>query len=209
MAKKVINSILNFLFPQKCTGCGKENELLCRKCLGKIGFSSLIKDKNIFSASDYNDEIIKKAVWMLKYRGIKQLAEPLAELMRQRLWQKISKGAWIIIPIPVSKKRFKERGFNQTELIAKEFALKTDLEIKKDILYKTKETPTQVSIKNKEERLKNLNGAFSVKNPDLIKSKNIILIDDVSTTGATITEARKVLRGAGAKRVIAIVVARG
>lgn len=213
MIKKLIHSALNFLFPQKCVGCGQESNLpfggLCEECLEKIGFSSLIKYKNIFSASDYNDEIAKKTIWLLKYRGIKQLAEPLAELMRRRLWQKIPRGDWLIIPVPISKKRLKERGFNQAELIAKNFALKTGAEIKNNALQKITDTPTQVSIKNREERLNNLKGAFAVKNPETIKGRNIILIDDVFTTGATIAEARKVLRDSGAKKIIAMVAARG
>lgn len=211
MTKKVINSILNFFFPQKCIGCGEENSpptgALCRQCLGKIGFPSLIKNKNIFSASDYNDGVAKKAIWMLKYRGIKQLAEPLAELLNTRCSTKITGRDWLVIPIPISKKRLKKRGFNQAELIAKEFTKKTQTYCLIDVLYKTRETPAQVSVKNRKERLGNLKGAFAVKNAHLIKDKNIILIDDVSTTGATIREARKVLRESGAKRVIAMVIA--
>lgn len=226
MTKKVINSVLNFLFPQKCIGCGKKNEILCEECLKRIDWPSLIKENNIFSASDYNDEIIKKAIWMLKYRGIKGLAEPLAELMFRRLWPKIVKdpplllakeGPWVIIPIPISLKSLKKRGFNQAELIGQEFAKKiqtSDVDAKNigcltNVLYKIKETHSQVSIKNRKERLSNLKGSFSVKNPELIKNKNIILIDDVSTTGATLAEARKILKSSGAKKVISLVVARG
>lgn len=217
MVKKVINSILNFLFPQKCIGCGKKNEILCEECLKRIDWPSLIKENNIFSASDYNDEIIKKAIWMLKYRGIKGLAEPLAELMFRRLWPKIDKTDWLIAPIPISPKSLKKRGFNQAELIGQEFAKKiqtSDVDAKNigcltNVLYKIKETPSQVSIKNRKERLSNLKGSFSVKNPELIKNKNIILIDDVSTTGATLAEARKILKSSGAKKVISLVVARG
>lgn len=78
-----------------------------------------------------------------------------------------------------------------------------------NVLYKTQDTPSQVSIKDREKRLNNIKGSFAVKNPELIKDRNIILIDDVSTTGATVTEAKKVLREAGAKKVIGVVVARG
>lgn len=217
MAKKVINSILNFLFPQKCLGCGKENEVLCQRCLESISYSTLTKYSNIFAASDYGDETVKKAIWMLKYRGINGMADPLAELMFRRIWPKIDKTDWLIVPIPISPKSLKKRGFNQSELIAQEFAKKiqtSDVDAKNigcltDALYKIKETPSQVSIKNREQRLNNLKDAFAVKNSHLIAGRNILLIDDVSTTGATIREACRVLRESGAKKIIGLVVARG
>lgn len=220
MLKKLIHSVLNLIFPQKCLGCEKENPPIggiCQKCMEKIDFPSLISDNNIFSAADYNDKTVKKALWQLKYKGRKELAEPLAELIFQRLFKAVrppfgdrtAKQNWLIIPIPLHKNRLKARGFNQSELIAQKLGLKTNLEIKNNALYKIKETPTQVSIKNRQARLKNLQGAFEIKNPDLIKNKNILLIDDISTTGATIKECKKVLRTAGAKKIIGLVVARG
>lgn len=212
MMSAFIHSVLNFLFPQKCVGCGKKNEILCQECLKRIDYPAFLKYNNIFAASDYDDEIGKKAVWLLKYRGVKQIAKPLAELIKQRIWEKIKFKDAMIIPIPLSRARMRERGFNQAELIAK--YLTSDVDGKNigcltNVLYKIKETASQVSVKNREERLNNLKGSFGVKNPELIKNKNIVLIDDVSTTGATIREAAKVLREAGAKKIIALVVARG
>lgn len=220
MIKKFIHIFLNFLFPQKCIGCGKKNEILCQECLKRIDYPTLSEYNNIFAASDYNDEIVKKAIWMLKYRGIKKIAEPLAELINTRCFRVkhrvFDKPEWILIPIPLSKARMKERGFNQAELIAKHLFAKVKplrnaqgLTLCENVLYKIKETPSQVSIKNRGERLNNLKDCFAIKNPEIIKDKNIILIDDISTTGATIREARKVLRNAGAKKIIALVVARG
>lgn len=205
MIKKVINSFLNLLFPSKCLGCGKENEILCPECLKRIDYPTILKSNNILAATDYNDELAKKAIWLLKYRGIKQIAEPLAELIKQRTLGKIKIKNPVFIPIPLSPKRLRGRGFNQSELIAKYLS---DTIIT-NVLYKTKETVSQVSIKDREKRLNNLKGSFAVKNAELIKDKNIILIDDVSTTGTTIGEAKKVLKEAGAKRVIGMVVARG
>lgn len=207
---KTKNLILNFFFPQKCFGCGRENEILCPECLKRIDYPTLLKSNNILAATDYNDELAKKAIWLLKYRGLKQIAEPLAELIKQRLFKDRpcgfrKDGPWVFIPIPLSSKRLRERGFNQSELIAK--YLSDTIII--NVLYKSKDTASQVSIKDREKRLNNIKNSFEIKNPELIKDKNIILIDDVSTTGATIAEAKKVLKEAGAKRVIGVVVARG
>ncbi|MBU1159824.1 ComF family protein [Patescibacteria group bacterium] len=215
--KKLLNIVLNLIFPQKCLGCGKENETICPKCLAQINFPSLIEQNNIFSAADYNDEVIKKTLWQLKYKGRKGLSEPLAELIFQRLKSKITWSDWLIIPVPLHKNRLKARGFNQSELIAQKLAEKiqtSDVGAKNigcltNVLYKIKETPAQVSIKNRKDRLRNLQGAFEVKNPELIQSANILLIDDISTTGATMKECKKILRSAGAKKIIGIVVARG
>jgi ComF family protein len=208
MIKKFIHIFWNFLFPQKCLGCGEENSALCRECLAKIGMPTAPKEDNIFSASDYGDEVVKKAIWMLKYRGAKNLAEPLAELIFQRtLFPK--NGLGLVVPIPLSKKRKRERGYNQAELLAIQLAEKIKIPVCADALVKIKDTPAQVSVKNRSERLKNLDGAFAVKNAEKISGRNVILIDDVSTTGATLKEAKKVLRNAGAKKIISAVVARG
>jgi len=210
MIRKLIlvakNLIFNFLFPQKCVGCGKENEILCDECLAKIDYSGGAPRPYIFAAAAYNDAYVKKTIWFLKYRGVRGAAESLAKLIYERagearlpIGSRASKSNWIIIPIPLSKKRLKERGFNQSELIGMET----------NVLYKKIHTESQVSIKDRTKRLKNLKGSFGVKNPELIKNANIVLIDDVATTGATISEARKTLREAGAKKVIAFVVAGG
>ncbi|MCX6731834.1 MAG: phosphoribosyltransferase family protein [Candidatus Parcubacteria bacterium] len=175
MMSKFFHVILNFLFPCKCLGCEKKDIILCSDCLTRIDYPTLLKSNNILAATDYNDELAKKAIWLLKYRGIKQLAEPLAELIKQRILIKIKIKNHVFIPV----------------------------------LYKTRETNSQVSQKDREKRLNNLKDSFGVKNPKLVAGKNIILIDDVSTTGATIGEAKKVLREAGAKSIIALVVARG
>jgi competence protein ComFC len=205
MIKKVINSFLNLLFPIKCLGCGKENEILCPECLRRIDYPTLLKSNNILAATDYNDELAKRAIWLLKYRGLKQIAEPLAELIKQRILEKIKIKNPVFIPIPLSSKRLRERGFNQSELIAKYLSDN----VITNVLYKSRETISQVLVRDRKKRLDNLKGSFAVKNTELIKDKNIILIDDVSTTGATISEAKKVLRDAGAKNIMALVVARG
>lgn len=217
MLKKLIHTFLNFLFPQKCVGCGIKNEILCNECLTKIDYPDGAPRQYIFAAAAYHDAYVKKTIWLLKYRGVKSAAEPLAKLIYQRslnlgvrllFRSRTPKLSWIIIPIPLSKKRLRERGFNQSELIAKHIAAKMSIMIKTDVLYKKIHTESQVSIKDRAKRLNNIKGSFAVKNREAVKNKNIILIDDVCTTGATISEARKVLREAGAKKIIGAVVAR-
>ena len=209
----MFKAILNFLFPQKCLGCRKENEILCDECVERIDRADLPARGDIFAASNYSDPVLRKTIWLLKYKKVKNAAAPLARLLSQRVWDKIKKENTLVVPIPLSKKRLRQRGFNQAELIAKcllaQLQRRVLWEVRSDILYKKVHTESQVSIKDKEGRLTNLAGSFEVKNPEAVRDKNIILIDDVCTTGATIKEARKTLKEAGARRVIAMVVARG
>jgi len=218
VAKNIIDFLLDFFYPQRCMGCGKRENYksggVCLNCLKKIDYPTILKYNNIFAATDYNDPLIQKIIWSLKYHGIKQLAKPLGRLIIQRLSEKIKFDDYdIFIPIPVSKSRSRERGFNQTELIAHQIRANIgsddNIKVLPNVLLKIKETPSQVSLKDRNKRLNNIKGSFGIKNAELIKNKNIIIIDDVSTTGATIKEAAKILKRAGAKRVIAIVVARG
>ncbi len=218
MPKRLIHSILELLFPRKCFGCGINGFLICPKCLKKIPFPEF-PQKDILAAASYKSPTIQNAIRTLKYRKSKIVAETLADLIYERLKDKLKEvelrslaersSTSFIIPVPLSKKRLKQRGFNQAKLIAQYLSDKLNIPLANDVLYKNKETISQVQIKNREKRLKNLKGVFAIKNPLLIKDKTIFLVDDVSTTGATIEECRKTLMAAGAKKVIGIVVAKG
>lgn len=201
----MFQTILNFFFPQKCLGCRAENEILCLECLDKIRRSGMPSEKNVFAASDYSDDTVKKAIWFLKYKNGKQLAAPLAELIKRRVWPKLKIKNPLIVPIPLSKKKKRKRGYNQAELIA----AKIDGELATNILRKKIHTQSQVELKDREKRQLNVIGSFEISNPEKIKGRNVVLIDDVCTTGATIAEARKILKKAGAKKIMAAVVARG
>ncbi len=202
---KIFKKILAVLFPSKCLGCKKENEILCQDCLIKISRPDTPYLNGVHIAANYQDPVLKKALWMLKYQGVKQLAKPLADLTKERVWKKLKTEDWLIVPVPLSKKKLRNRGYNQAELIAKEISPN----ILTDVLFKKFHTKSQVEVKDKEERLANIIGSFGITNPEKIRGKKIILLDDVRTTGATTREAKKVLRSAGAKKVVGVVVARG
>lgn len=165
----------------------------------------------------YGDPLVKAAIWELKYRGNKKIAGLLGELLHEELL------AWLeehlaftqsekpmLMPIPLSAKRRRERGFNQCELLIDAIAGAGGngaFEIDKNTLIKIKDTQSQTKSENREARQKNLKGCFAVARPEKIQNKMIILIDDVATTGATIAEARQTLLDAGAKKVIAFAIA--
>lgn len=112
-----------------------------------------------------------------------------------------------IIPIPISKKRLKTRGYNQSYLIAKEIANKTNLEIVNNCLFKTKNIIEQSKL-NKEDRAKNIQGVYMLKNKHLIENKNILLIDDIYTTGSTVNESSKILRQGNPRKIGILVLAK-
>ena len=115
---------------------------------------------------------------------------------------------FLIVPVPISSARLRERGFNQAQLIAEHVARQCKWQIANGNLIKIKDNKKQSELKNWAERKNNVENCFSLTQPELVKNKNIMLVDDVFTSGATINEAVKVLKGAGARKIIALVIAR-
>lgn len=212
---KLFSGVLNFIFPVECLGCGKKDIILCDICSAEIPFPETEK-KGTLAAATYSSPVVQKTVKSLKYRKNRLAAKPLADLLFNRVRDKIKRKEIIIVPAPLSKKRLSQRGFNQALLIAEFLSDKFKEELPaiktmvyNNVLYKNRNTSSQVEIKERDKRLKNLEGAFFAENSHLIQGKTIFVVDDVSTTGATINEARRALKNAGAKRVIGLVVAQG
>jgi ComF family protein len=111
-----------------------------------------------------------------------------------------------IIPAPLGRKRFKKRGYNQAELLAHEMEKQLGILCRTDVLHKKRDTPQQSKL-SKYQRQKNLDGTFFVKKPSAIRGRTVLLVDDVSTTGATLRECARTLKDAGARRVYCAVFA--
>jgi len=221
---RFLDTILDIIFPTKCLSCGQVGRDLCIKCLSESPVAERETAKWIFSLYDYRHPPIKKALWLFKYKGKKRLASIFAEIIYDKILEELSELSVmenfhnvILIPIPLSPKRYQERGYNQAELICKELIKinnlrhGVDLKLESSILIKPKETEHQAHIKDRSNRLKNLSGSFAIKsnesNKSPIKGRNIILIDDIATTGATLDEAKKTLKKAGARKIIAFTIA--
>lgn len=166
----------------------------------------------------YDDRTVKAAIHAFKYRFIPALSGPLVELMRKYIKDRTRHGLSLfaanplIIPIPIAQRRLNWRGFNQAELIAQRIAATYQMELRTDIVSRISFSSQQARMGNREERLKNVSGIFVVDDRKLIKSingKDVLLIDDVCTTGATLNECARVLKDAGARSVAALVIARG
>jgi len=208
---------LEILFPSRCIGCNIKDEILCPNCVDRLQLAERPTEENIMAVYDYRDPVVKKAIWKLKYYHHPHLGKKLGELLYEsfleeiNLLQMFSLGSPIlIIPVPVSRNKRKLRGYNQSEIIARNFckmAERNIFQIKSNIVFKKLNTIPQARLTNRNKRLQNIKGAFEIKNKELVRGKTIIIIDDVTTTGGTITEIMKILRKAGAKKVLGFAVA--
>lgn len=164
----------------------------------------------ISSLFDYKDRLVKAAIWEIKFRGNHTVTKLAAQLLYEHLLEDLGEKALfaggsqtVIVPVPLAPKRFRERGFNQTERLAR---IMEELDGKKNFtvssaLVRTRETPSQTKSATRAKRLENLRGAFAISDANEIGGKHIIVLDDVATTGATIGEIRSVLLSAGAASV--------
>ncbi|MDP2586379.1 MAG: ComF family protein [Candidatus Komeilibacteria bacterium] len=224
--KKTIDFILTLIFPIECLGCNKEDIYLCDECLAKIKIYDqppvfehpLTHLNGIIYATDYKQKLLQQIIHNFKFRYIKELAEPLAKILAEfwtnyinsvetRNCASLQNDKPIIIPVPLNKKRLLERGFNQAELIAKIFASQFNYPLFSNAIIRSKNTPHQVGL-NKKERLTNVKNSFAITDPELIKDRIVILIDDVVTTGSTLEEIAKTLKQAGAKDAWGLTVAK-
>jgi len=199
----------------QCHICGLRNALgTCKRCRQKTPL------KGLLAAGQYENPILKEMIHLFKYQSVESLKKPLAELIinylkKESLTDKFSasKNNFILVPIPLTLKRKLSRGFNQSELIAKEIGKFLNCPVI-NLLKRKKFTSPQAEISDWQKRKENISGAFCL-NPKLIDSgnqsgrKKIILIDDVSTSGATLEEAARVLKESGVKEVYGLVVAKG
>jgi ComF family protein len=168
---------------------------VCGQCLKKAPPFSRVMNYGLYEG------VLAEAINHLKFHGLKRLAKPLGMLL---LNFDLS-GIDGIVPVPLNIKRMRERGFNQSLLIARVISNKTKNPLLINTLLKKKETPPQTGLFARE-RLLNLKNAFEV-NGD-IRGLKLILVDDVMTTGATVRECSKELIKAGAKEVIVLTLAR-
>ena len=236
--QKSISWFLEVIFPIRCIGCGKFDDYICRKCLNSISINKnfgcigckrntpfgqtcyLCVKTNLVDqlliVADYNNHLVEKSLKFLKYRFISDLDEPLLVLVKKYLkWLTLDKKFNVfntnplLIPVPLHQRRFNWRGFNQSELLAKGITDTFQMEINSGIIERSINTTPQADIKEKDKRLINLEGIFKITNKEKISGREVLLIDDVCTTGTTLNECAKVLKANGASKVIALVVARG
>ena len=197
-----------------CVKCGKpfvistnifkqDGEILCVDCKRKKYSFEFARSVGIYHG------VLKECIHLFKYYGEKKLAEPLGELLIDYLAknQEFKKKIDLIIPVPLHKNDLKKRGFNQSVLLSKVIGDYFSIPVGESVLIKKKITPFQINL-SKKEREKNILKAFSVEKPEEINGKNILILDDVFTTGATVEECAKELIKSRAKNIFVLTLAR-
>lgn len=231
-------NLLDLLFPKYCVNCKKFGDFLCPNCFSRLSFDTknicvmcgkptynglthpgCVRKYALdgsFTCIVYNS-ISKKLIYQFKYKPhLTGLKEFLTDLMYESLIQneefnKVLRQAQdktVFVPIPLSKAKFKRRGYNQAEILAKTLSKRFDLSMV-EALIRVKDTKSQVGL-NKNERKRNIKGAFEIvkKHSAEIQNMRVVLVDDVLTTGSTFSEAANVLKHSGVRQVWAVALAK-
>ena len=211
---------MDLIYPQTCGICGKVvSKPICNKC--EI---QLKKEQNfniISKGEELENKYFDELMYIFKYQGkIRELIldykfnehsyiyKSLVNFLikNEKIFENIKKYD-TIIPVPISKGRFNERGYNQSLLIAREIMDNTDLELQNNCLIKTKNIIEQSKL-NKENREKNIQGVYNLKNEELLENKKILLIDDIYTTGSTVNECSRIIKQGNPKKIGVLVLAK-
>ncbi len=231
---KLKDWLIDLIFPKECLGCGLEKTYLCHNCfnnleLNKQFYCVLCKKqshhsqicpnckkktalKAVFVVANYDNRILQNLLHNLKYNFVEEIGDYLGNLIIKYLevnrifkFFQINSANTIICPVPLHKKRYLARGFNQSELLAKKLNIYYKI-LQKDLLIRKINTISQVNL-NRQERQSNLKNAFIFNNQESAKNKKILLIDDVLTTGSTLIEAAQVLEQKGFNEIYGLVIA--
>jgi len=190
-----------------CSVCGMNFK--SKETIDHICYECIIKPKKFYKARSCGSytNVLRDVIHHYKYKKKQYLAVPLGKIIYftfEKYWSKDEID--IVIPVPLHIKRFRQRGFNQAYLLLDEFK-KNSFVINRNVLKRIRWTEPQTNLKKKM-RLINLKNAFALDNCEQIKNKNVLIVDDVYTTGSTINECAKTLIKGGANRVSAITIAK-
>jgi len=220
--------VSDFFFPRRCVGCGKTGDFLCASCLRRLpwlmppicrqcgkpessgdlcpscwGSQTVIDGVR---APFRFDGIIRQAIHELKYRNLKAICGCLSELMAAYLLDKPVPGE-VLVPVPHHPRRLRERGYNQSGLLARGLGRLASLPVIEDSLYRVKDSLPQARTSTVEDRRRNVIDAFACQNQKL-NDMHVLLIDDVCTSGATLEACAVALKAAGVVSVWGLTLAR-
>ena len=209
--KNIIHTILDIAFPPR-----KEEQAWrdtnASELASLLSPAPVHDHTDIISLFDYKNNIVQDIIWSLKYDGSTHAASICAQLLYDVIVEELStRYAYktiekpVLIPVPLSPRRQKERGFNQCARIIHKLQ-KIDcnryFSVKNEVLEKYRETSSQTKTTGKKQRAENLRGCFRVTQKKLVGNKDIVVIDDVLTTGSTLVEITQTLKQAGARSVL-------
>lgn len=235
--RQVLSVLAEICFPSRCLFCRRDTSpgdplRLCDPCLSELSFLTgegcprcgmpftvpsvdhfcgpCLKGENIFdqarSLLAYRGPL-RDVVHSFKYHRNLTCIGTFGALFRESLTDSSFFLADLIVPVPLHTSRLRQRGFNQSLLLAREFFRERKEKIKPRLLERHRPKPPQTSLNGRQRRL-NVRGAFRVTNPSQVRDRTLVLVDDIYTTGATLNECARVLKRAGARRVTALTLAR-
>lgn len=213
--KRLGSRLLDLLYPPKCVFCRKllqkDEDRICNACRLHLPLSEEIKDTGPYlsdcvAALSY-EGVVRDSLLRYKFEGMEQYAACFADLMRAAVSSKVGKNAFDLVTwVPVSRRRLRRRGYDQAELLAQKLAVGMQKPVKR-LLRKNRNTPAQSTMTSGAARRANVLGVYCAVDPEAIAGKSILLVDDIFTTGATMSEAARVLLTAGAGSVHGAVMA--
>ena len=213
--RSVASLVLDTFFPQFCCGCGRPYTYLCAQCFNTIDFISLpirlhVSQQYIAEVISccYYDGVIKNLIHTYKYDGVKGIGYTLAELT---YYSCSLPSCDYITAVPLHENRLRERGFNQSETVARHLSQRTAIPFIQP-LQRSLFTQAQADISDRDMRSSNVHNQFSKVvefDSALIAGKSIIIVDDVCTTGSTLNECARVLKQMGTREVVGLTIAHG
>lgn len=226
MLSRLARSALDLVFPVHCCGCGRAGGIICGSCADELErlappYCRICSEPNVADIcrwcrqnprgfetlrAPYKFEgPVRETIHALKYRGVRAAAEGLSGLMTQYLARN-PVSVDVLVPVPLHSRRLRGRGYNQSALLAREIGKRLNLPVREDMLIRVKNPRPQVETQSAEERRNNVANNFECQSD--CTGLKALLIDDVATTGSTLSECALALKAAGAVRVHALTLAR-
>ena len=212
----VFSGILDLLFPQKCTFCRKllhsGESGMCADCARSLPYTRAKAKRSgdfytVCVSPLFYTGNVREAILRFKFRNATTYAGLFGKLIADCIRENLSGSYDLISWVPLSAKRLKKRGYDQAMLLAMAAALELD-DVAAETLVKHTDVPAQSGMGSAEKRRANISGSYRASDPELIAGKRVLLIDDIVTTGSTLSECSRTLLGAGAKEVFCATLAR-
>jgi len=223
---KLTSSALELLFPLQCLGCQREGNLLCARCRDGLdelnppwcNVCALPSPRSLCNfcrrtplaidgirAPYLMQGPVQQAIYSLKYRSVRAIAPELAALLARYMTRRPITGD-LLVPVPLHPRRLHSRGYNQSALLARALGKLTGLAVDESLVFRTRNAPPQVNAASQEQRRTNVEDSFRCTAD--VSGMEFILVDDVATTGSTLSACAAALKDAGATSVWGLTVAR-
>lgn len=212
----MVDGLLNLVFPRRCPFCRgllfRDEDCLCDRCrssipyTGRDGLSSGRYFSCCISPLRY-EGTVREAMLRFKFGGTRSYAEPFGRLLSAAVAKEYSGRFELVTWVPVSRRRLRQRGYDQAELLARSLCRELGVPCRKT-LKKVRHTSAQSLTRSRAERQSNISGAYAAVHPECFSGKKLLLVDDIITTGSTLSECSRVLLGAGAAAVYCATVCR-